>query len=205
MQAPPPPAQAPIAVGARTAPTATEMYEAAKLAQREVRNQLDELQGERSQLQSQLKRTTNQADLKGVEGRLAAVDARIADVAKQLASADAMVANRAAIPGVVVQVPTYNHDIPPGVMVISGLGMLMVVLIPLSIAYARRIWRRTANARTALPSDLSARMESIERGIEAVAIEVERVGEGQRFVTQLLDAQGRRQLSAEVRRSGQDA
>jgi hypothetical protein len=30
------------------------------------------------------------------------------------------------------------------------------------------------------------RMESLERGVEAIALEVERIGEGQRFVTQAL-------------------
>jgi hypothetical protein len=35
-------------------------------------------------------------------------------------------------------------------------------------------------------SGLEDRMERIERAVEAIAVEVERVGEGQRFVTKLL-------------------
>ena len=35
------------------------------------------------------------------------------------------------------------------------------------------------------------RMERIERAVEAIAVEVERVGEGQRFVTRLLAEGGR--------------
>ncbi len=192
----PTPQTAAPAPPARSAPTATEMYEAARLSRRELRNQVDQLQGERRQLQSQLQQATNPTDIKGIEGRLVATDARIADVEKQLAAADAVVANRAAIPGVVVQEPTSNNDIPPGVMVMSGLGMSMVLLIPVSVAYARRIWRRAAQGQPAIPSDLSDRMTNIERGIEAVAIEVERLGEGQRFVTQLLAESNRRQVPA---------
>ena len=181
----------------RSAPTATEMYEAARLTRRELRSQLNELQGERSALQHQMEGTKSPANLKGLEGRLTALDARIADVEKQLASADAMVANRAAVPGVVVERPPTNDDIPPSVMVVSGLGMLMVLLLPLSIAMARRAWRRGVPVAPALPDGFSERMANLERGMEAVAIEVERVGEGQRFVTQLLaESERQRQMQA---------
>jgi len=171
---------------ARQAPTATEMYEAARLSRRELRNQVDQLQGERRQVKSQLQQATNPADTKGLEGRLVAIDARIADVEKQLASADAVVANRAAVPGVIVQEAPRGPDIPPEAVFLGSMGMLMTVLIPISIGYARRLWRRGGQVQPALPTELSDRMANIERGIEAVAIEVERLGEGQRFVTQLL-------------------
>ena len=39
--------------------------------------------------------------------------------------------------------------------------------------------------------ELEQRMERIERAVEAIAVEVERVGEGQRFVTKLL-AEGKK-------------
>lgn len=182
---------------ARQAPTATEMYEAARLAQRAVHAQLDQLQGERHQLRSQLQSARNPADIKGLEAQLAAVDASIAEVRKQVATTDAMVVTRAGVPGVVVQEPEHNNDIPPGAMVISGLAIGMVLLMPMSIAMARRIWRRAGAEKPSLPPDLSDRMSNIERGIEAVAIEVERLGEGQRFVTQLLaESDKRRQMQA---------
>jgi hypothetical protein len=205
MQAPPPPAQAPVAVGQRTAPTATEMYEAAKLAQREVRNQRSVLVGERQHLISELEHTSNPAASKALENQIAVLDARIADVDKQVAQAEQMVVSRAGIPGVVIQPESPRDNGPPEeVYVLGGLSLLMLLLLPVSIGYARRLWRRGAATPAAMPPELSERMQNIERGIEAVAIEVERLGEGQRFVTQLLDAQSRRQLGAEVRRSGQE-
>lgn len=187
-QAPAPP------LAARTAPTATEMYEAARLMQRELRNQRSTLDGQRRDLQLQLQRSSNAVVTKGIEARLVALDARQADLDKQLAAADAQVATAAATPGVVVEEPRSNHDVPPGVMVMGGLGMLMVLLLPLSIAFTRRVWRRAGQAQPAsLPAELFDRMASIERGVEAVAIEVERIGEGQRFVSQLLGDQAMRQ------------
>jgi hypothetical protein len=38
----------------------------------------------------------------------------------------------------------------------------------------------------AVPADVTDRLERIERAVEAVAIEVERISEGQRFTTKLL-------------------
>jgi hypothetical protein len=56
----------------------------------------------------------------------------------------------------------------------------------MSIAFARRIWRRSAKAEVTLPPQMAQRMESIEQGVEAIALEVERIGESQRFLTQAM-------------------
>jgi hypothetical protein len=176
-----------VAPVARQAPTATEMYNAARLQQRALRNQLDQLQSERRQVHSQLQNAKNPADAKGLETQLTALDASIVDLRKQVTSVDALVANRAGVPGVVAETPpAVNNDIPPGAMVMSGLAMAMIVMLPMSIALARRVWIQAPKAKPALPADLGDRMSNLERGIEAIALEVERIGEGQRFVTQLL-------------------
>ena len=62
--------------------------------------------------------------------------------------------------------------------------LIMFVVFPLVLAKARRIWKGTPVARAA-PAD-NARLERIEQAVEAIAVEVERVSEGQRFVTKLL-------------------
>lgn len=199
-----PQAQPPIAP-ALPAPSATEMYEAARLARGELRNQRDELLSDRRRIREQLNAATKEVDTKGLEGRLVILDARIVDVEKQLAAADLQVANRAAIPGVEIQQPSNAPD--PEDIVGMAMGFSLVLLFPLSVAYARRIWRRSA-APPALPPEFNDRMSNLERGIEAVAIEVERVGEGQRFVTQLLaETDHRRQaqaLSAESGKGGRE-
>ncbi len=179
---------------ASSAPTATEMYEAARLSRSELRNQQSELMSQRRRVSEQLRSTNNAADIKGLEGRVTVLDQRITDVEKQIASADAVVASRAAVPGVVVQEPSNAPDAED--IIGMGLGASMVLLLPLSIAFARRIWRRSA-VPPALPPEFGDRMSNVERGIEAVAIEVERLGEGQRFVTQLLaESENRRARTA---------
>jgi hypothetical protein len=62
--------------------------------------------------------------------------------------------------------------------IIFGLG------IPLVRAYSRKMDADSRNPR--IPTEVVDRLERMEQAIEAVAIEVERISEGQRFTTKLL-------------------
>ena len=73
-----------------------------------------------------------------------------------------------------------------GVLVpIVMFSMIPVVAIgvPIARAYARRLESQPV---AAIPSDVAARLERIEQAVDAIAIEMERVSEGQRFTTKLL-------------------
>ena len=59
--------------------------------------------------------------------------------------------------------------------------------LPIARALARRIDAQAAAPRVA--PELSARLESMERAIDAIAIEIERISEAQRFTTRLLAEQ----------------
>jgi hypothetical protein len=86
-------------------------------------------------------------------------------------------------------------DIPQNVMTIVGV-FTVFVLFPLSVAASRFIWRRASRTTTTTTAQLSPqidqRLERLEQGVEAIAIEIERVTEGQRFVTKLLSEQDNR-------------
>jgi hypothetical protein len=74
----------------------------------------------------------------------------------------------------------------PGVVMIVAIvfGVLGTVLFPVARALARRIEGRSA--ATTVPADVTDRLDRIERAVESVALEVERISEGQRFVTKLM-------------------
>ncbi|MEO8563748.1 MAG: hypothetical protein ABI601_16845 [bacterium] len=55
---------------------------------------------------------------------------------------------------------------------------------PLARAYAKRMEGGSAGPQ--FPSDVSARLERMEQAIDSIAVEVERISEGQRFTTKLL-------------------
>jgi hypothetical protein len=67
----------------------------------------------------------------------------------------------------------------------------VLVALP-SIVIVIRMWLRhrekmAALGQTTRPSaELEARMQRVEQAVEAIAIEMERVGEGQRFLTKVL-------------------
>ena len=63
-------------------------------------------------------------------------------------------------------------------------AIVMGIGIPLVRAYTRKMDAEGRNPR--IPTDVSDRLERMEQAIEAVAIEVERISEGQRFTTKLL-------------------
>ena len=66
--------------------------------------------------------------------------------------------------------------------------------VPLARAFARRI-ERTPD-RPSLPPEVVARLERMEQAIDSIAIEVERISEGQRFTTRLLSERADRGLPA---------
>jgi hypothetical protein len=56
--------------------------------------------------------------------------------------------------------------------------------------YVRRIWRRERPAIPAITGELTDRLTHLEQSIDAVAVEVERIGEGQRFMTRFFTENG---------------
>ncbi len=76
-----------------------------------------------------------------------------------------------------------NEDI-----VIPIAGMLMIIVlsigVPLVVMLGKK-WQRDAE-RPKLPDEMAPRLERMEAAIDAMAIEIERISEGQRFTTKLL-------------------
>jgi hypothetical protein len=69
----------------------------------------------------------------------------------------------------------------------TGTGVFLLML-PIVFALARRIWVRSGPRVQSQVIDLesSPRLQRMEEAIESIAIEVERIGEAQRFATKLL-------------------
>jgi hypothetical protein len=62
------------------------------------------------------------------------------------------------------------------------------VLGPLAVGYARAFLKRSnrAAAPPAIFNETAQRLERVEAAVETIALEIERISEGQRFVTKLL-------------------
>lgn len=180
----------------RSAPSPSAIYEGLK-AQRDVLNdQLHELQQTRSDVASQLdEASSGSSEHKALVDRLTDVDSRIKAVDQMIGANSMQLAQAAAIPGAVVPpAPYVPHGPPDEVYVLAGM-FIFVVLLPLSIAFARRIWRKSATVITSLPRELIDRLQRLEQTVDATSLEVERIGEGQRFLTRLFtEGEGARAL-----------
>ena len=74
----------------------------------------------------------------------------------------------------------------------------LFVLCPIALSISRYFWKRGSAPRHATASpENTQRLERMEQAIDSIAIEIERVSEGQRFVTRLLAESQRNPALAE--------
>lgn len=63
-------------------------------------------------------------------------------------------------------------------------AVVLAIGIPLARAFSRKMDADSRNPR--LPTEITERLERMEQAIDSIAVEVERITEGQRFTTKLL-------------------
>ncbi len=155
----------------------------------ELSNQLKSADARRHEVQKSL-RGASGADKAGLESRLAVLDARIARLesdieenSSQLASLDATRFSASSGPH---WGPDTGNRISDNAMPLA-IVFTLFVLSPIAFSLSRTIWKR-GSRHVAMPAstDTTQRLERIEQSVEAIAIEIERVSEGQRFVTRIM-------------------
>lgn len=177
-----------VAPSADATPGPAALYEALSNQKTVLQGQLEELTDQRSSLVRQL--NSGESGISGpvrtgLEERVASLDKSIAGVDQQIAIVDGQLAKAASVPGAIVPRPEPVRNGPPDeAYALAGL-FVFLFLMPLSIAYARRIWKRSSVVVQSLPADLMARIQRIEHAVESSGLEIERIGEGQRFITKL--------------------
>jgi hypothetical protein len=151
----------------------------------ELMSQFDALDVQRRAVLSQAQRLPRGVERNLLETRLSELDGRSAAVDRMLAENARELAFATPTAGTIVAPHEPFPHIPNEYVTLGGLFMVVAIL-PLSIALARRLWKRGTTAIAAVPSEVLERMHRIEAAVESTAIEVERIGEGQRFLTKLM-------------------
>jgi hypothetical protein len=86
----------------------------------------------------------------------------------------------------------FDNTIPPQVEDISIMFFLtigaIIIFLPLVRAFARRMDRR-GGGTAQIPNEVSSQLAHLNQAVDAIALEVERISEGQRFTTRLLSEQ----------------
>ncbi len=186
--APPPAAQAgEPAIAGLPRLTTKAGVEALRDVRSELSNQLSSATSRRKEVAKQLLSTPAGPGRAGLEGRLAVLDARIMKLETSIAETGEQLAN-ADLSGSGTVEPSQRYG-PFNSGQLTAISIVSIVLVwaPLAFALGRTMMRRWAHPRPA-PQILesSARLERMEQAIDAVAIEIERISEGQRFVTQTM-------------------
>jgi hypothetical protein len=170
------------------APRTARDIDALKARREELSNQLQSVDGRRSKLMSQLKQARDPTAIQGLEARLSLLDARqlqlesdIQQIGQQLTSPAAGFLASTASPPILAGLGQNQ------VMTLSVLTIILV-FFPLAFGTARAIWKRSSRSgpSPAVFTETAQRLERLEASVDAIAIEIERISEGQRFVTKLL-------------------
>ncbi|MEO8192405.1 MAG: hypothetical protein ABI681_01055 [Gemmatimonadales bacterium] len=174
-----------------TIPTTREEVDQLLMQRQELAEQLANVSGRRQSLSEQVRSAPEGASRTGLEDRIRVLDQRIIQLETDLAAAGKQLSSARAELVSSAQIENRSgggDDFEEGMA--AGVFSTLFFAVPVVLYFARRRWKRP---RGAVPTKGSAesdgRLERMERGMEAIAIEVERVSEGQRFVTKLLSEQ----------------
>jgi hypothetical protein len=186
--APPAPPALPVTASGPMTLTGAEIRQ---LQQRrsELSNQLNSAEGRRDRLVEEIVKTPAGPLREGLEERVKLLDQRILQIETDIATTGRMLAMnpRAASAAQTIEVPARGAFNVNGRDIVPLAGMFSVfVLAPLAFALARRIWRGSPPVVMRRDPESDARLERIEQAVDAIAIEVERISEAQRFQNKLL-------------------
>lgn len=163
---------------------------ALKAKRDELSNQLQSVTRRRDGVARELDKAS-ETTRPGIEARLKVLDARILDIEQQIA------ANGKALAAAPLELATQEAAVPverygpfsSGQLTAISIVGTITVLMPLAVAAARAMMIRARQPKlTPEMIEATRRMERMEQAIDAVAVEVERISEGQRFVTQIMAA-----------------
>lgn len=164
----------------------------------ELSTQLNSASTRRNDLSRQLRSARAGVDQTGIESRISQLDGRIISIESEMAGVGRALS---AAPSGLQQtstttVPSFRDYGALNAGQVTGISVVAIIFVaaPLVITMGLVALKRWAHpaAPPQVPKDVADRLERMEQGIEAVALEVERIGEGQRFVTQLMSDRAQR-------------
>jgi hypothetical protein len=176
--------------------TNAQEVQALRIRLEDLKDQLQDAASRRRTISEQL-RSADISARPGIEARMGELDSRILRLERDIsetgkritdAPAAALIAGTATQVDPAEMVSRVTSEIVPIVAILS-----VFVLAPFAIAISRFIWKRSAPApRPALVDQATQqRFEQLQQAVDTIAVEVERISEGQRFVTKLLSERER--------------
>jgi hypothetical protein len=183
--APPPPPGTPVAVSVpgmgAVVPMTREQVRALDRRGNDLSNQLQSAQGRRNRVVEELEQTSDPAAREGLIERLKFLDGRLVALEGEIS------ANGEAKASIAAKLGTMTAEPPPSNIPDWVPPLAFLTMLPITIATVRLLWKRgTRPPVVPISPQADARFSELEQAIDSVAVEIERVAEGQRFVTKLL-------------------
>jgi len=188
--------------------------DALELRRNELKNQLESLGDRRGEAADQL-REAGPSTAPSIQGRLNAIDDRITDLERELMQTDDAITDAIARG---ITTSQQWHDITNIDRSSGNTGEIVTVMFGEALFFAllgivlfRRMRRPSAATAVRLAPEETSRLDQLQRAVDVIAVEVERISEGQRYVAKIFgDKQpaigaGAAQDVAAARREGQPA
>jgi hypothetical protein len=157
----------------------------------ELSRQITSAHERRSEMMGEMRRAPAsvrdgiQDQVNELSGRIVQLERDIAQNGQLRAIAKARETDAGTLVDGTPQVPRIPFD--PDDIVPIAVVFTIFVLSPIALAFSRLLWKRASRPTEApMSRDSDLRLQRVEEGVEAIAVEVERISEGQRFVTQLM-------------------
>jgi len=200
--APPAPGapQAPLAPSTTTGATTVQEVQGLRARLELLRSELQDAASRRRTISGQLRSTDSKA-VPGLERRMAELDDRIIGLEREITNTGLRLTSTS--PELLSQAAETSFgrgDLDPNQLannivdeIVPIVAIISIfVLAPIGLAISRLVWKRGSVPRRA-PVDTvtQQRLEGLQQSVDTIAIEVERISEGQRFVTKLLSDRDR--------------
>lgn len=167
----------------------------------QLRMDLQHMQVQRRELTQELEQNMSAARRELVARDLAEVNQQIEATTNAITLIDRQLSGQFAaqpVPPPVEHITTHV-DVPPvevpvfvGVQQmmpwIAGGGALLALMMMATLVWVRRVTRATLRELTTLRAQSGTQLTALSEGVEAIALEVERIGEGQRYLSKMIGA-----------------
>jgi chromosome segregation ATPase len=175
----------------RAAPRTAEELSGLRRQREELSSQLISAQRRRADVARAIRKADDPAIRAGLEQRLGVLDQRMLQLESDIAETGRLITSAptsllvASEPRGLVVLGARG----PSANAVPALLLAVVILQIVLLARVRGLLRRGPAAHDPTARETAERMARLEHAVGAIAEEVERVGEGQRFVTRLLAEQ----------------
>jgi hypothetical protein len=184
----------PFVVNPAQVPRTGQEVQAIRIKLRDLQNQLQTAVERRMSVTRQMDNAPARAQA-GLEARLGELDGRIVALEQEItrtsallqaAPAEAVLAGTTQSPDPAQVIERIADDLVPLVAILA-----VFVFAPIAITISRFFWKRSsgpARGAAAAPDHATQqKLENLQQAMDTIAIEIERISEGQRFVARLLN------------------